>query len=161
MARDPGLTRHKPLRQSQIEETIMVRQATKRTAPKKVQKNILLLQNKHKLSITRRKLAKKPRMSTREFCKRGIIYLVLLILIQVNIPIPDGLSTTGFDRSSSNKDVEIIEIENLSSSLPPSPQPTPKLPLLKLVIILVINGKEISERNRKMDPNEDFDSFDF
>ena len=163
MARDPGLRRHKPLRRSQIEEIITVKQTTKRPAPKSVWKDVLPPQNMRKSNTTRRKPAKKPRMSTREFYERGTTHLMLLILIQANIPIPDDLSDMGSDVSSSNKelDVEIIGIENLNPSPPPWPQPAPKLPLLELIIIFIINGKEIGERSREMDPNEDFDSFDF
>lgn len=170
MPRDPGLARDKPLRRSQIEETITVKQAAKRPAPKNARKDVFPPKNKRKSNATHRKPAKKPRMSTREFCERDTTHLMLLILIQVNIPIPDGLSDTASNASSSKnasdkqREVEIVGIEKLDPSAclsPPRSPSAPKLPLLELVIIFIINGKEIGERSREMDPNEDFGSFDF
>jgi len=84
---------------------------------------------------------------------------MFLILILVNIPIPDDLSDT-FSNQSSHENLplgepEILEVRKVTS-LPP---PAPKLPLMELLIIFIINNKVLGERSREMNPNEDFESF--
>ena len=80
MARDPGLARDKPLRRSQIEDTIMVKSQAKKPAPKKVQKDNLSSKNKRKSNTTRRKPVKKARISNRELCERGMMHFILILM---------------------------------------------------------------------------------
>jgi len=86
-------------------------------------------------------------------------YYMFLILILVNILIPDDLSDMSSIQSLHENslfgDPEILEVCKVTSS----PPPDLKLSLMELVIIFIINGKVLSEGSRKMNPMEDFESF--
>jgi hypothetical protein len=56
-------------------------------------------------------------------------------------------------------DPEIHEVTVITSSPPKTPPPPRLLPKVDFVIIFVINGKEIGERNILIDVNQDFEAF--
>ena len=76
---------------------------------------------------------------------------------KVNISIPEDLSDMTSNASVSDTlDPEIIKVWKVT----PLPSPAPRFSLMELVIIFIINGKEIDERSGEMDPNEDYEHFD-
>jgi hypothetical protein len=56
------------------------------------------------------------------------------------------------DAPKRQSSLEIIEIEEVTPSPPP-------LPLIELVIVFIINGKETGERSLEVDVNQEFQSF--
>src|SRR5437667_8976682 len=81
MARDRGLARDKPLKRSQIEETMTIKPSTRRTAPKKAETDVAPPKNKRKSNAPRRKSAKKHKFGIRKSLKRSTTRFILLILI--------------------------------------------------------------------------------
>lgn len=159
MPRSPSLSRDKPLKRSQIEETLTIKPSTKKNTRKRPSESVP--QPKLKKKKSNKSVAKVTKTSTAKAktqVKTGIMHLILPSLIQVNIPglalsVTSSPSQTSRDNTSESESTRQV-IDVLESTPPPPP-----LPLIELVIIFIINGKETGERSLEIDVNQEFKSF--
>src|SRR5947207_14976567 len=107
MPRSPSLVRHRPLKWSQIKETISFKQSSKKPCWKPPSKPVLPLAKTKKSTTSASKATKKLTATKKTIAKTSTTHFILLSLIQGTIPVLEDITSNPSPQSTRENTSEV------------------------------------------------------